>query len=142
MPMGKSLCDMDKYEFMIALKMKQTPSELLLTPLLALMFLDFFADFMKQIPGELLLTPLLSLMFLAFSSEFYLVSGIYEEASTSLSDVLHKLLKTKFLKIRLDEIHVVHDEPTYENDISELDNIIEAVGIVFIQANKHIHSSM
>ena len=76
------------------------------------MFLAFFVEFMKQIPGELLLTPLLALMFLDFFAEFYLVSDIYEEASTSLSYVIHKLLKTKLLKTRPDEFHVVHDEPT------------------------------
>ena len=87
MSMGKSLRDMEKFEFMIALKMKQIPGELVLTPLLAYMFLDFFV-------------------------EFYLVSGVYEEASTSLSNVLHKFLKNKLLKTRPDEVHVVHDEPT------------------------------
>ena len=51
-------------------------------------------------------------MFLAFFVDIYLASGIYEEASTSLLDVIRKFLKTKFLKIRPDEVHVVHDEPT------------------------------
>lgn len=43
--MGKPLRDMEKSEFMIALKMKRIlPGELLLTPLLAFMFLAFLLN--------------------------------------------------------------------------------------------------
>jgi len=67
-------------------------------------------------------------------SECYLVSCMYEEASASSSSVLQKLL-TK----RPGEVDVVHDDRTLENGISELDDIMEAAGMVFIQANKQIH---
>lgn len=67
-------------------------------------------------------------------SECYLVSCMYEEASTSSSSVLQKLRT-----IRPSEGDVVNDEPTLENGISELDDIMEAAGMVFIQAYKHIH---
>lgn len=67
-------------------------------------------------------------------SECYLVSCMYEEASSSSSSVLQKLRIE-----RPSEYDVVSIELTLDNGISELDDMMEAAGMVFIQAYKHIH---